>query len=240
LESSRVGGRAGNSGSSSLDGHKSVGDVVWGLHPSHALFKCQHTLIQVGQYERSDKLYAALCHKRGNTLTVVPEYYRKAPWGFLGSVLEAAVRCVALRGRMHACLGVGCWGHDHVTPYWAMIVRLCVYAMHDNASASDRPLDHPNTTHPQKHQTPNLPSPQEPPPQTKTKPQKKRTGVLGDFPGGGRVGHRRERGPADGRLLAQGHPGHGPGADRRHQQRRGGCVGGGGGDKGREEERLPF
>lgn len=47
---------------------------------------------QVGQYERPDKLYQALCHRRGNTLTVVAEYYRKAPWGFLGSVLEAAVR----------------------------------------------------------------------------------------------------------------------------------------------------
>lgn len=47
---------------------------------------------QVGQYEQPDKLYQALCHRRGNTLTVVAEYYRKAPWGFLGSVLEAAVR----------------------------------------------------------------------------------------------------------------------------------------------------
>ncbi len=48
--------------------------------------------MQAGQYEPSTALYQALCRQRGNTLTVVAEYYRKAPWGFLGSVLDAAVR----------------------------------------------------------------------------------------------------------------------------------------------------
>lgn len=59
---------------------------------------------QVGQYERSSTLYEALCHRRGNTLTVVAEYYRKAPWSFLGSVLDAAVRF-----RHLWCFGLGGW-----------------------------------------------------------------------------------------------------------------------------------
>lgn len=50
----------------------------------------------MGQYERSTTLYNALCRQKGNTLTVVAEYYRKAPWGFLGSVLEPAVRALLL------------------------------------------------------------------------------------------------------------------------------------------------
>lgn len=37
---------------------------------------------------RSDALYQNLRHRHGNTLTVVAEYWRKAPFAFLGSVLE--------------------------------------------------------------------------------------------------------------------------------------------------------
>ena len=61
------------------------------LPRAHPIFT---ELEKVGSYERSNLLYERLCHRQGNTLTVVAEYYRKAPWGFLGSVLEAKVRSI--------------------------------------------------------------------------------------------------------------------------------------------------
>ena len=48
-------------------------------------------LEKLGSYEKSTKIFEALRHRYGNTLTVVAEYYRKAPMAFLGSILEPRV-----------------------------------------------------------------------------------------------------------------------------------------------------
>jgi hypothetical protein len=53
---------------------------------------------KVGSYNESDKLYKALRRSNNYTISAVPEYARKAPWGYLGSILDPAVSGASLEG----------------------------------------------------------------------------------------------------------------------------------------------
>jgi hypothetical protein len=48
-------------------------------------------LEKVGSYNASSVLWSALKRRYDNTLSVLPEYSRKAPFAYLGSVLEPRV-----------------------------------------------------------------------------------------------------------------------------------------------------
>ncbi len=68
---------------------KEVAAFKAALPRAHPIFAQLENLGGVpGEEGRSQVLYNRLRHRHGNTLTVVAEYWRKAPFSFLGSVLE--------------------------------------------------------------------------------------------------------------------------------------------------------